>query len=132
MRSKKARLRTAACLAGFARITICVFMIVAMSSCIDASYWLNQKSPLPRCFAMDSRVKTWKHPRIYYALIGDEVTADVWDGLLHHAHVKGRIVKTEPYDGGALVIYMNGVYDRYVFRDESTPNEDTMYMAPKK
>jgi hypothetical protein len=132
MISRTARLLDAPNLAVLARVIICAVVIVAMSGCIDASYWLNQKSPLPNCFAINSSVRNWNHPRIYYALTGDEVAADVWDGLLHHVHARGRIVKTEPDNGGALVILMNGVCDRYVFRYDLKKDEDTIYVAPTK
>jgi hypothetical protein len=110
---------------------MCAVAVVVMSGCIDSSYWLDPKSPLPRCFAIDSRVKGWKHPRIYYAIVDDHITADVWDGLFHHAHAVGTMVEPEPADGRFLLVRMNGVCDRYLFRYDLTHHEEWMYVAPR-
>ena len=114
----------------FAKAVICSIIIIALSGCVEATYWLDPHSPLPHCFSVNSKVRTWRHPRIYYELSGDGVTADAWDGLFHHVHAKGTVVKVEPDNGGAIIIRMNGVCDRYITRYDDSHKEKTLYVSP--
>ena len=116
----------------FSRSVICALIAVGLSGCIESSYWLDRNSPLPRCFSAEPSVKSLKNPRIYYAISDSRITADVWDGFFHHAHATGTIVKTEPDGGGALVVRMNGVCDRYLFRYDRARQEEVMYITPLK
>jgi hypothetical protein len=99
------------------------------AGCLEASYWLDPKSPLPHRFTNDPKIRGWKNPRIYYAFYGDKVTADVWAGPINHLRTNGRVLEQgKPYVSNSLLLLMDGVRDRYVTKYNRETGKVTLFV----